>query len=35
MGEEKLGDRSSRRVGNGRNKGKYEKMVNISQSKKG
>ena len=35
MGEEKSGDRSSRRVRNGRNTGKYETMVNVSQSKKG
>ena len=35
MGEEKSGDRSSRRVGNWRNTGKYETMVNVSQSKKG
>ena len=31
MGEEKSGGRSSRRVGNGRNTGKYKTMVNISQ----
>ena len=35
MGEEKSPGRTSRRVGNGRNTGKYETMVNISHSKKG
>ena len=35
MGEEKSEGRSSRRVRNGRNTGKYETMVNVSQSKKG
>ena len=35
MGEEKSGVRSSRRVGDWRNTGKYETMVNVSQSKKG
>ena len=34
-GRGKVGVRSSRRVGNWRNMGKYETMVNVSQSKKG
>ena len=35
MGEEKSERTGSRRVGNGRNTGKYETTVNISQFEKG